>query len=68
MKSKGLKIVFILSFLPYLAIISSLMFGSYIMAKDSGMPIVWLCLGTTWLCISVEYKNKHRNSDKDRKR
>lgn len=40
----------------------------FIMAKDSGMPIVWLCLGTTWLCISVEYKNKHRNSDKDRKR
>ena len=40
----------------------------FIMEKDSGMPIVWLCLGTTWLCISVEYKNKHRNSDKDRQR
>lgn len=29
MKSKGLKIIFILSFLPYLMIISSLIFGSY---------------------------------------
>lgn len=40
----------------------------YVMEKDSGMPIVWLCIGTTWLCIYEEYKNKHRNSDKDNKR
>ena len=29
MKSKGLKVIFVLTFIPYLAIISSLIFGSY---------------------------------------
>ena len=55
MKSIGLKIIFILSFIPYLAIISSLIFGSYTLngVELQGMERIVRILGATLYSLFV---------------
>lgn len=55
MKSIGLKIIFILSFLPYLSIISSMIFGSYTLngVELQGMERAFRILGASLYSLFV---------------